>query len=241
MGGVMDQDQLFALASTTSTDDLKAECLRFTANLGFERFTAMTVIVRPHAPVEFAHTHNAPLAYHSLYFDAKRGAVDPVHQHCKRSPIPLAWSQRNYTRIGIGPQWEEQAPHGYRCGIALCTYLPQYRRFAFGVVRSEPLPSDPEELQRLVADVTLFAVLAQEGAFRVLMPRQDTHNFVLTPMELECLKWTAAGKTAWEVGRIVARSERAVGDYLHSAMRKLNCSNKFHLVAKAVSLGCLNV
>ena len=59
----------------------------------------------------------------------------------------------------------------------------------------------------------------------------------LTPRELECLHWTAKGKTAWEIGEILTISERTVHQHIMNAWRKLRVVNKTHAVAKAVSLG----
>jgi LuxR family transcriptional regulator, activator of conjugal transfer of Ti plasmids len=59
----------------------------------------------------------------------------------------------------------------------------------------------------------------------------------LTPRELECLHWTAKGKTAWEIGQIIQISDRTVHHHVMSAFEKLRVVNKTHAVAKAVSLG----
>ncbi len=52
----------------------------------------------------------------------------------------------------------------------MALHLPEGRHFAFGVERDKPLPSDTGELQRLVADLQLFAVHAQDAAMRLLWP-----------------------------------------------------------------------
>ena len=39
-----------------------------------------------------------------------------------------------------------------------------------GVDRDQALPSDPSELTRMVADLQLFAVHAQDAAMRMLVP-----------------------------------------------------------------------
>ena len=59
----------------------------------------------------------------------------------------------------------------------------------------------------------------------------------LTPRELECLHWTAKGKTAWEIGEILMISQRTAQQHLVNALQKLRAVNKTHAVAKAVSLG----
>jgi DNA-binding CsgD family transcriptional regulator len=61
----------------------------------------------------------------------------------------------------------------------------------------------------------------------------------LTPRELDCLRWTMEGKTAWEVGTILGISERTAVLHLNNGMHKLGCSNKHQAVLKALRLGLL--
>ncbi|GAB4557351.1 MAG: hypothetical protein Tsb007_16740 [Rhizobacter sp.] len=84
----------------------------------------------------------------------------------------------------------------------------------------------------------LFAVYAQESAMRVLLPeaRQETRLCNLTPRELECLRWTMEGKTAWELGRILGISEQTAVRHLFNASKKLDCVNKHQAVLKALRL-----
>lgn len=53
--------------------------------------------------------------------------------------------------------------------------------------------------------------------------------------EIDCLKWMAAGKTAWEVSTILGISERTVRFHLNAAREKLECTTTTQAVAKAVS------
>jgi len=50
------------------------------------------------------------------------------------------------------------------------------------------------------------------------------------------LRWSAEGKTASEVGRILCLSERTVNFHVCSCMRKLNVTNKISAVAKAAHI-----
>jgi DNA-binding CsgD family transcriptional regulator len=59
-------------------------------------------------------------------------------------------------------------------------------------------------------------------------------DILLSARELDCLKWTAAGKTAWEASIILGISERTVRFYLNTAREKLNCATTTQAVAKAV-------
>ena len=64
----------------------------------------------------------------------------------------------------------------------------------------------------------------------------DTERQILvSARELDCLKWVAAGKTAWEASVILGISERTVRFHLNAAREKLNCLTTTQAVAKAVS------
>jgi LuxR family transcriptional regulator, quorum-sensing system regulator BjaR1 len=56
----------------------------------------------------------------------------------------------------------------------------------------------------------------------------------LSLRELDCLKWTAAGKTSYEISVITGLSQRTVEHYLSNAVGKLSANNKAQAVAIAV-------
>jgi DNA-binding CsgD family transcriptional regulator len=235
------QDRFISVVQAKTADQLRNEVLHFTQDLGFERVTAMTVVDQPSGDYEVKPIHNAPANYLALYNDPDRIKRDPVAQHCKRQSVPLVWDQGTYVGASLGDQWEAQAEFGYVTGIALALHLPEGRHFAIGVMRDQALPRDRGELTRLVADVQLFAVYAQEAAFRVLVPpRLQPECPGLTPRELEGLKWTMEGKTAWEVGAILGISERTAVLHINNAMHKLGCVNKHQAVLKALRLGLIH-
>ena len=63
---------------------------------------------------------------------------------------------------------------------------------------------------------------------------------LLTPRELEALRWTMEGKTAWEVGAILGISERTAVLHVNNAMHKLGCASKHQAVLKALRLGLIS-
>jgi len=60
-------------------------------------------------------------------------------------------------------------------------------------------------------------------------------DMLVSARELECLKWIAEGKTAWEAGVILGISERTVRFHLNAAREKLDCLTTTQAVAKAVA------
>ena len=122
----------------------------------------------------------------------------------------------------------------------MALHLPEGKHFLLGVDRDQPVPAHKDELTRVVADLQLFAVLAQDAAMRILVPAtSQAESPALTPRELECLRWTMDGKTAWEIGSILGIVERTVVLHVNSAMHKLDCVSKHQAVVKALRLGLI--
>jgi DNA-binding CsgD family transcriptional regulator len=79
---------------------------------------------------------------------------------------------------------------------------------------------------------------ADHGRHAAARAAPDTRTEVmLSTRERECLRWCAAGKTAWETGTILGLSEWTVVYHLGKVKRKLGSASKQQMVADAVRLG----
>ncbi|MGY4831573.1 autoinducer binding domain-containing protein [Sphaerotilaceae bacterium SBD11-9] len=234
------QSGYLSVLEAKTRDELHAQLVQFTRQLGFETFGAMAVVDHFLGEPEFITIDNSPVALRSTLGDRNKGKVDPVLQHCKHRSVPIIWDQSTYTKANLGEMWEVQARFGYRCGISLALHMPEGRHFVLGLDRDQGLPKDAAELTQLVAAVQLFAVHAQDAAMRILIPTlNDSEGPSLTPRELETLRWTMEGKTAWEVANVLGISERTAVLHANNAMHKLGCVNKHQAVLKALRLGLI--
>jgi len=242
MAARMLQGGYLAVMEAKSPIDFRTEVVRFAQSLGFSTVSAMAVIDRSGKKPEFHLVDNTPTAFTQVYHDTDLAQIDPVMQHCKKAAVPIIWDQDTYVSRGYGDMWEHQARFGYQTGIALALHLPEGRHFSLGVDRDRPLSLQPRTMTRIVAELQLFAVHAQDAAFRIFAPAAlcspDAPS--LTPRELEALRWTMDGKTAWEVGAIMSISERTAVLHIQNAMHKLNSVNKHQAVLKALRLGLLS-
>jgi DNA-binding CsgD family transcriptional regulator len=222
-------------------DELRGEVLRFTKWLGFDLMSAFVAVDRPVGGTEFYCIDNTPEGYRQTFENDDYSHRDPVLQHCKRFSTPIIWDQRTYLEGNLIEKWEKQAAFGYRTGVGMALHLPDGKHFVIGVDRDQALPVHPTELTRIVADLQLFAVHAQDSAMRLLVPPgQDSVALPqLTARELEALRWTMDGKTAWEVGAILGISERTAVLHVNNAMHKLGCASKHQAVIKALRLGLI--
>ncbi len=234
------QSSYLSILEVETKDQLHTELYKFSQQLGFQTFSASAVIDHFLGEPEFITIDNTPTAYRDLYNNKDIGKRDPVMQHCKTKSVPIIWNQGTYVKANEGGTWEEQARFGYRCGITLALHMPEGRHFVLGVDRDQELPADPVEVTRMVASLQLFAVHAQEASMRMLMPATATPGLPsLTPRELETLRWTMEGKTAWEVANVLGISERTAVLHANNAMHKLGCVNKHQAVLKALRLGLI--
>jgi len=234
------QGHFTSVMGVTSREGLLAEVVAFTKHLGFVTVDAMVVVDHVPGESEFILVNNAPPGFRDVAHCAEDGLRDPVMQHCKRASVPIVWNQDTYTSARQGDLWEVQARFGYCTGITVASHLPRGLHFCIGVDRDRPLPRTPVEVTRMVADLQLFAAHAQDAALRVLLPpkpQEDSPD--LTRRELESLRWTMEGKTAWELGRILGISEQTAVRHVNNAARKLDCVNKHHAVVKALRLGLI--
>lgn len=83
-----------------------------------------------------------------------------------------------------------------------------------------------------IADLQLSAMELLDSGVDALVPRFGPKE-KLSAREVECLRWSAAGKSSDEIAIILDISSHTVVSYLKSAMRKLEAVNRMQAVARA--------
>jgi LuxR family quorum sensing-dependent transcriptional regulator len=63
----------------------------------------------------------------------------------------------------------------------------------------------------------------------------------LTDREKEVLTWIAAGKSSWDIARILNITERTVNWTIGRAMRKLDAVNRTQAVVNAIRTGAIHI
>ena len=229
------------VASSRDVPTFKRRLQDFAAKLDFPLFNATLVVEQPAAKAVVVALNNIPQAFEQLTMDPVSIARDPFAQRLKVASSPIVYDQTYYVSHTAGDLWEEQAPHGYQSGISMPLHMSGGRHFFLGVDRNDPLPADPDVLVRLVADLQLLAVYAQETALRLLLP-QATSSLpaaALSAREVEILKWTLVGKSNNVIGQLLNISLSTVNFHLRSAMKKLGVASKHQAAAKAQALGLI--
>lgn len=229
------------VADAADLPTLESRLVRFANDLGFGIISGALVVEHGAGRVSTFHLGNTPEAFQSTFQSTDVGKRDPVMRRLKRLSAPFVYDQSMYVSEEAGDLWEMQALFGYKTGIAMALHLPGGKHFVMGVDRDQPLPGDDALVTRMMADLQLLAVHAQETAVRLLVPQSVEVQYLprLTDREIEILKWTSEGKSAWAVGQILNISEHNVKYHIKRILMKLAVGSKHQAAAKAKSLGLL--
>ena len=240
----MNPSSYFDVSQSSDADTLRSRLVSWTHEAGFAYVTAVVVHEEPpdRAGPLFVSLSNASAAYEaSCALSVEDSMRDPVLRRLKRMSVPFLYDQDTYTGEGAGDLWETQAAHGYRTGIAVALHLPGGRHFLLGVDRPERLPDDDRRLTRMLSDLQLLAVHAQDAAQRILAPPPPSETAAsIGSRELEILRRTMSGMSPWDVGRALSISEAAVERHLTEVVRKLGVQDRHGAVLRALSLGLIH-
>jgi len=165
--------------------------------------------------------------------------IDPCLLLAPTRLRPYAWAELVSHKLSPRQRrlFLESREAGLRDGLCIPVHGPGGESYVVSLATATPEPGDAAlvgMLQILATQLQLaYTALArneQPGSGR-------TH---LTDRERECLTWTAKGKSAWAISKILGVSEHTVHFHLKSAIRRIGAGNRVQAVVKAVRLGLIS-
>lgn len=234
----MQLQRFMDVSQASDQGSFRSQLVHFAQELGFPLMTAAVVeeAVKPRDPPTFHVISNMPDAFKDTSASPELSRRDPVNRRLRTLSVPFFYDQAVYVAEGAVDLWDRQAAYGYKCGVAVALHLPGGKHFLLGADRDKPLPKAEAKRIRLMADLQLLAVHAQAAAIRLLMPPTAPPPRP-SPRELEVLRWTREGKSAWETSVILGISEATVNFHVLNVCRKFGVTSKHQAVLKAISYG----
>lgn len=176
-----------------------------------------------------------PAEWVSHYLLNNFASIDPVVVTGMSCEGPFYWADLETT-----PQSAKLFEEASKFGIVLNGYSVPYvdakgRGSLFSVAVR---PDDPDPIDRLKNLADVVNLLAKDIHIKAVAEAytDDIEIPQLPPRELECLKWTAAGKTYSEIAIILELSEHTVRSYLKSVRLRLDCVSLAQAANKASKL-----
>jgi DNA-binding CsgD family transcriptional regulator len=230
----------FDISQSNDKAEFKRRLIAFAHEMDFPLVNAVVVAERAGGDADFFHVGNRPEDF-AAAADKSVAKVDPVMTRLRRQGLPFIYDQKFYVDAGAAELWEQAAPYGYRTGLCVALRLSPQRQFLLGLDRERALPRSAPKVTRLLADLQLLAVHCQEAAQRFMGTEPERAPAPsLSPRELEVLRWTRDGKTAWETGRLMSISEATVKYHLKNILGKLGANSKHMAVLRAITLGLIS-
>lgn len=150
--------------------------------------------------------------------------LDPVITHALENPEPFRWGS-DVSSGTISPAQreflDEASEFGIRLGFTVPIHDGRGPVAALTFAADQKRPQFDTFIDAHGRMLQLMAMYFHAHVRRKLSTDRRIGNALLSPRELECLKWAAQGKSAWEIGRILGISRHTVVSYLDCAKEKL--------------------
>lgn len=166
---------------------------------------------------------------------------DPVLAEARRSPLPFAWAallKRSETSEAGLKVFRDAQDFDIRDGMTMPIHGADGFAMMSLVIGDDSLMGPKAAAERQT--VRLMTLYYHQAVEMETVRRQDS-QFSLTAREREVLRWTAGGKTGWEIAQILGIGERTVVFHIENAKTKLGAASRSHAAAKAAMLGLVEV
>lgn len=224
-------------------ESIQSEFESYIRSLGFDTFAYITI--RPPAGLSepyFATTY--PEDWKRRYGAEDYELIDPALSKSACTTLPFRWDGI-YAVGNLSKRQQRIFDEAKECGIANGLTIPLHGPESGLAVLNLGTSLSASELEKIwrknCKDIVFLVSYTHERIVRNSFANAKATGVVLSDRERECLAWTAAGKTTWEVSQILGISKETVISHLKNAMRKLGVYSKHHAVVKAIVHGLISI
>lgn len=232
------ESQLKQLAQTEEINTAYRISLNFVRNLGY-KFCAFSTILNNNQTSCFTlNLNNFPGTWNNQYEQNNTHRVDPIAAHCDHSTLPVLWSEEFFSKTPW--LWQVLQQHGLQHGWSQVIRDEESGlRSVLSLVRSH-CPISAYELYENLGFTVFINRHLHALALRAFPNKPaGPQTALLSRREVEVLKLSADGKTAFEISRILSLSERTINFHVHRAIEKLGVNNKIAAVIAATRSGAI--
>lgn len=242
-GGDVEKDLylLEELLLAKNGEDLTVTALKHVRRLGFEYFFYGAQTIRESGSgVQFL-LHGCLEEWRNRYHVKGYEHIDPLISYSERRFVPLVWNDEFYIASSAATLYQEASAFGLNSGIALPMHGLSGKVAYVNLTTSRYDLDDISDIAATLGNAQLFACYLHEAYQNIEVENCAAirDGKPLSTRERECLRWAAAGKTSWEISRILNLAERTVVFHLTNATEKLGAINRRQAVVRAIARGLI--
>ncbi len=208
--------------------------------LGFERLLFAVTAQTSNGSKDLYLHSTYPQAWREHYEKNNLRANDPTVVHCFKSMSPFVWKPESFHTSAQQGMLEEATAFGLHSGVTLPIHGLNGEVGMLTCVRDDSsAASFQRDLSQTLGELCLLRDVAVDAIISHIAPKVEEEAPVLTVRELDCLRWIAAGKTTWEIGRILSISEAGVNFHICNLRTKFGVNRRSDVVIKAIRLGLI--
>jgi DNA-binding CsgD family transcriptional regulator len=178
-----------------------------------------------------------PASWIKQYLTMNYVDLDPVLKEGFSRTLPFDWSELTVESPAQGAFLLDALAHGVGPhGLSIPVRSKQGHRGLFSISFARSAEEWAEFREKHLGRAIEIANRVHHRVISEVFGEDHPH---LTDRELECLRLTAIGKDAGDIGIILGISPHTARDYLKSARFKLDCVTSAQAVTKAMKLGLL--
>lgn len=185
---------------------------------------------------------NYSATWRSKYIDEKMGYIDPAVTHCLSKSTPLIWWPDKFS---VQPQrefFEEACNFGICSGISFPVHGPNGEHGAISFASDTKQDKIfRENAARNIPELSCFRDFIFETSLQFMKPATspDEEVITLTQREMECLSWSASGKSSWDIACIMNCTEAGINAHFSRIRHKLGTSTRRQAIVKAIRMGII--
>jgi len=183
---------------------------------------------------------NYPKEWRDKYDKERFILVDPIMIHCTNRLIPIRWKSLEKLSTDQSNFMEEARGYGLVSGLSFPIHSREGDVGILSFASDKPSTFDQSNTKAtaaLMAYGHLLAGFVHDAMRQIVNKPANIMRSSLTPRELECLKWIAAGKSSWEISSILSISEHGVLYHVRNIMFKFDTPTRHLAVLKAIACG----
>jgi LuxR family quorum-sensing transcriptional regulator LasR len=228
-------ERFAALLECKTEEAWQKSIFKLSHDYGFEQ---TLIAVAPDGPTSLGEAFlrsNYSSLWRSWYDDNMLVKIDPTVAHCVARATPLIWDPSIFSNIKQKEMYEEAASFGLRSGITLPYHGANGELGILCFVNDvKPSKRFHQDAMYKMPALLMIREFAFEASLRFIKSADQEPRPRLTPCELECLKWCAAGKSTWDIAQILSCSEGAVNFHIGNLRKKFKVSSRSQVVAAAI-------